>query len=108
MTLNCFCLWGGFFLMLLVPAQTEQQRIPPGIQKAVQMRTLPTEPPLGPQRQKVDPAELKRGAEELARLAQDIPPEVEQLTQGRFPKDLEEKLKRIEKLSKQLRYALSP
>jgi len=59
-------------------------------------------PPLN-QRPALDLAKLKRDADELASLAQSVPPAVDQTTKGILPKDLSEKLKRIEKLAKQLR-----
>jgi hypothetical protein len=51
----------------------------------------------------VDPAQLKREADELAGLARVIPSQVENVAAGQLPKNLNERLKRIEKLSKQLR-----
>jgi hypothetical protein len=51
---------------------------------------------------------LKHDAEELAALAESVPSDVDQTTKGLLPKDLREKLKRIEKLAKQLRSQLSP
>jgi hypothetical protein len=55
------------------------------------------------QTQNVDVTRLKQDANELANLAQSIPPDVEQTTKGLLPKDLDQRLKRIEKLAKQLR-----
>jgi len=55
------------------------------------------------QTQNVDVAKLRQDANELASLAQSIPPAVDQTTRGLLPKDLDQKLKRIEKLAKQLR-----
>ena len=52
---------------------------------------------------KVDPARLKHDSDELLFLAQSIPWDVNQVSKGMLPKDLKEKLRRIEKLSKQLR-----
>ncbi len=66
------------------------------------------EPPIGPQPAKVDLAKLHQDALDLAQLAQSVPTEVNQATQGKLPKDLAEKLKRIEKLSRQLRAELVP
>jgi len=63
--------------------------------------------PSVPQR-KVDLVKLSAQADELSRLAQSIPPDVEQVSRGMLPKDTAEKLKRIEKLSKQLRSGLTP
>ena len=57
-------------------------------------------------RRQVDAAETKRQAEELAKLSQAIPPEIDLVAKGQLPKDLNERLKRIEKLSKQLRREL--
>jgi len=50
-----------------------------------------------------DPRELKKDADELARLSQSVPVDIETLNRGLVSKDLNEKLKRIEKLSKKLR-----
>ncbi len=85
-------------------------QIPPGIRQADQTdaqmdRNLP--PPLE-SRRGVDAAKLKHDADELAALAQSIPSAVDQSTKGVLPKDLGEKLKRIEKLAKHLRGELAP
>jgi hypothetical protein len=50
----------------------------------------------------IDGAQLIREANELAKLANEVPPLVEQANKGLLPKDLNDRLKRIEKLSKQL------
>ena len=73
-----------------VVPQIDSVNIPP------QMQPLPKPRP-------PDAATLKRDADELARLAQAIPPKVEDVTYGKLPKDLNEELKQIEKLSKRLR-----
>lgn len=59
-------------------------------------------------RRPIDPGQLKREAEELSMLAQSVPADVDKLAQGLHAKDLDEKLRRIEKLSKQLRKNLWP
>jgi|SRR5579863_7442965 len=59
------------------------------------------------QPQSPDLTRLREDAAELASLAQSIPLAVDQTTQGILPKDLDQKLKRIEKLSKQLRSRIS-
>ena len=53
-----------------------------------------------------DPRDLKKDADELAQLSQAIPSEIEGLNHGLVPSDLNEKLRRIEKLSKKLRDAV--
>ncbi len=54
----------------------------------------------------IDLARLKHDADELAKLAVQIPSSVEQASKGVLSKDLSDRLKRIEKLSKQLRREL--
>src|SRR5438105_3799262 len=55
-----------------------------------------------------DARELKKDADELARLSQSVPVDVEALNRGVVSKDLNEKLRRIEKLSKKLRSQIQP
>lgn len=50
---------------------------------------------------------LKKDAEELAQLSQTIPAEVEGMSRGLVSNDLNDRLKRIEKLSKKLRDAVT-
>ncbi|MFZ3370119.1 MAG: hypothetical protein WA239_23615, partial [Candidatus Sulfotelmatobacter sp.] len=63
-------------------------------------------PPMN-QRASIDLAKLRHDADELAALAQSVPPAVDQTTKGMLPKDLSDKLKRIEKLAKELRSQIS-
>jgi hypothetical protein len=65
------------------------------------------EPLIRPQSRKLDPAKIHGEAEELAKLAATVPNDIDQVAQGKLPRDLGEKLKRIEKLSKNLRSDLS-
>jgi hypothetical protein len=51
---------------------------------------------------------LQREADDLARSAQTIPSDVASIRQGMLPKDVIEKLKQIEKLSKHMRTELNP
>jgi hypothetical protein len=60
------------------------------------------------QRPAIDPQKLKHDADELAALAGSVPSAVDQTTKGVLPKDLSEKLKRIEKLAKHLRSEINP
>jgi hypothetical protein len=52
-------------------------------------------------------AKLQRDAKELAEVSASIPGDVDRVNHGLLPKDVLEKLKRVEKLSKQLRNDLS-
>jgi len=68
-------------------------------------KTGPDEPKL---QRHVDLVKLQQEADDLARTAQTIPTDVAGVRQGMLPKDIIEKLKRIEKLSKRLRSELNP
>ena len=58
--------------------------------------------------QRVDPAALQREAKELLDLSQSVQPDIESLKRGLLSRDLVDKLKRIEKLSKHLRGEIAP
>jgi len=60
------------------------------------------------QTRRVDLALIQKDAEDLARTAQTIPSDVASVRQGMLPKDVIDKLKQIEKLSKHLRNELNP
>ena len=62
--------------------------------------------PMATPKPRLDVTKLVAQADELLRLAQSIPPDVQQVSRGMLPKDTALKLKRIEKLSKQLRNGL--
>jgi hypothetical protein len=82
--------------------------IPPGVREADKLPNPADVPPqVTAKRRPADPAQLERDAKELSRLAQLIPSEVEQVKNGRLPKDLGGQLKRIENLAKQLRREIS-
>lgn len=96
-------------ILFCTPAMFAQRPGAPSLDQAAQaeaksQKDMP--PPLN-QRATIDPVKLKHDADELAALAQSVPPEVDQTTKGLLPKDLSEKLKRIEKLAKQLRSQIS-
>ena len=96
-------------ILFCASALFAQRPIPPGVRQADQAETQSQKnipPPLN-QRPAADLAKIKQNADELAALAQSVPPDVEQTMKGILPKDLSEKLKRIEKLAKQLRSQIS-
>jgi hypothetical protein len=90
--------------------QTRSMPVPPGIRQAdqTQAQTDKNVPPPLYKRSNVDVGKLKRDADELASLAQSIPNDVDSTGRGILPKDLDEKLRRIEKLAKHLRSNLNP
>jgi hypothetical protein len=57
---------------------------------------------------RVNQADLQREARELADLAKTLPSDIDHVSQGLLPKDVIDKLKRMEKLSKHLRSELTP
>jgi len=92
------------FLAASTSAQTGRP-VPAGVHQADQAQDQferNSVPPLK-QRPAMDMAKLKHYADELAAVAQTVPQEVDQTTKGLLPKDLSDKLKRIEKLAKELR-----
>jgi hypothetical protein len=92
---------------LLMGGQTGHP-VPPGVREADKLPNPADIPPqVTAKHRPVDPAQLQRDAQELARVAQLIPSEVQQALNGRLPKDLDGQLKRIEKLSKHLRRRIS-
>ncbi len=76
-------------------------------QEQRQNRRLDSNQPLPALRPQVDLAKVKREAEEIAKLAQSVPAQIEQAEHGAIPRDLGPRLKQIEKLSKKLRTELS-
>lgn len=104
-----------FGTLLLVAAAVSAQDVrpagvpPPAVQaeqaEAKAERDLP--PPLQAKRS-LDLSKLAREADELSKLAQTIPFDMDAVSKGMLPKDVTQKLKQIEKLSKQLRAQLNP
>lgn len=56
----------------------------------------------------IDLVQLQRDADDLSRTAQTIPGDVANVRKGMLPKNVIDKLKQIEKLSKRLRTELNP
>jgi hypothetical protein len=102
-------LLGVLFSSSTFAAQTGRP-IPAGVRQADQAEDKFEKSLVPPQNQRptIDPQKLKHDADELAPLAASIPPAVDQTAKGLLPKDLSEKLKRIEKLAKQMRSQLIP
>ena len=93
--------------LIVVVAHPQGRPIPPGVREADTQINKPLEAPLSAKRRPVDAAQLQREADELAKLAAAIAGQVGHVTQGQFPKDLGDQLKRIEKLAKHLRKEIS-
>jgi hypothetical protein len=59
-------------------------------------------------RRRFDAVKTRKDAEQLAALANKLPSEVDQVSKGMIPKDLDQRLKDIQKLAKRLRGEISP
>jgi hypothetical protein len=95
------------FAFTALPLQTSKP-IPPGIREADKLPGPADVPPLNQSRTNHPaPGLMRDQALELAELARSIPADVSQVSNGTLPKDMSEKLKRIEKLSKALRGEIS-
>jgi hypothetical protein len=94
----------------LVSSQTGRTQIPAGVRQAEQAQAQAERdvPPPQTHKKTIDAAKLQQDADELASLASSIPPAIDQANHGVLPKDVPEKLKRIEKLAKQLRTEMNP
>ena len=78
--------------------------IPPGVREAEkQINAQINEPAAKVKHKPVDPVKLQQEADELAKLSAAVRGQIELVRQGQFPTDVEEHLKRIDKLAKQLR-----
>jgi hypothetical protein len=105
---SVYILIAALFFGFSLSAQSRP--IPRGVREADQVEAQIEKniPPPANTRPTIDSGKLQREADELAALAASIPSEVDQTAKGIFPKNLAEKLKRIEKLAKQLRSELNP
>jgi hypothetical protein len=93
------------FSLVMAAAQTSHHMPTPPEPMAPQPQS--NEQPKTPTR-RIDYAQVQKEADELARMAQTIPTDVASIRKGMLPKDVIEKLKQIEKLSKHLRTELNP
>lgn len=96
--------WGALEAL----AESQGKPIPPGVREGDKLANAPLEAPVEPKHRYTDRAQLKREAEELAKLSASVPGQIELVTRGQLPKDLTDRLKRIEKLAKTLRSEIAP
>jgi hypothetical protein len=93
-------------LSLPVAAQHHRHGFPPPPEAAAKSDAA-AKPDTRELRPHLDPLQLQREARELSDLARSLPVDIDHVNQGLLPKDIIEKLKRIEKLSKRLRGELA-
>jgi hypothetical protein len=101
------CLLGAFFFTTLAVSQQGHLNEPPG-KLEIGKHPLVLEPATGQRPPQVDAAKLREEADELSKLAQSVPADVDQSMRGKLSREVPDKLKRIEKLSKHLRSELVP
>ena len=95
----------AFLVLVLSAGAALQKPIPPGLRQAerAEQQGEQNVPPPANAPVKRSFAEVQHDADQLALLARNLPDEVSQLAKGTRPRDLDEKLKEIDKLSKRLR-----
>ncbi len=98
----------GLVLGCGIPAAGQQARpVPPGVRKADKLpKPADAVPPVyKPEttRGRNNTVQLEHEAEELATRAQRVRDEIKEVEAGKLPRDLNENLKTIEKLARQLR-----
>jgi hypothetical protein len=103
-----FPLWLCVLLIVPVSATLEQRAKPPGIVTADQQSNQSVEPPMEMHGRKINVDQVKQEADELKKLADGVPAQIEQVTKNQYPKDLTDNLKRIERLAKHLRTEVTP
>ena len=92
-----------------VPPRIDQHPVPPGVREGEQrINNQQTDPPHPLAPRSVNPAKLKSEAGELRDLADALPTAIDQVDKGIMPKDLNDNLKKIEKLAKHLRSEVNP
>ena len=92
-------LLGLLFLAVPLPSQNVNLKHPEDV--AGQKQTTPEE-----MRDRASNLQLQKDAKELAELCSSVPADMEGVRQGAIKKDMPEKLKRLEKLSKRVREEL--
>jgi hypothetical protein len=102
----CLC----FFLFCPISAipQSAGHAKPAGIAAGDTLANQSLEPPMrsGPRQISIDVVNSE--TQELRRLADGLPTQIDQVTKGQLPKDLADNLKKIEKLAKHLRGEIVP
>ena len=100
-----FVLSAAFFLCVSTGALAQGNMSPPPPAMDPETKTGQN---VAATQKRIDLKQVQREADVLARTAQTIPSDVANVSKGMLPKDVIEKLKQIEKLSKHLRSELNP
>jgi hypothetical protein len=96
-----------FFLLIPKPVMPQHSK-PAGIAAGDTLANQQIEPPMkaGPRQINID--QVNSETQELRRLADALPAQMDQVTKGQLPKDLGDNLKKIEKLAKHLHGEIIP
>ena len=86
----------------------QQKPVPPGRRELKDYQATHVDEPAQVAGPRSDQAKMQKEAGELADLAQSIPRDIDNANKGVLPKDMLDKLRRIEKISKHLRAELAP
>ncbi|MFZ0521264.1 MAG: hypothetical protein WAL95_09585 [Candidatus Acidiferrales bacterium] len=72
------------------------------------MANAPLEAPSARSNRQINIDQVNGETQELRRLADGLPSQMDQVAKGQLPKDLAENLKKIEKLAKHIRGEITP
>lgn len=86
----------------------QEKPVPPGRRELKDYQATHIDEPPQVAVARLDPVRMQKEASELADLAQSIPRDIDSASKGVLPKDVLDKLRRIEKISKHLRGELAP
>ena len=102
--------WSVPLLLLIASVEASGQHRPtyPHPPQAANRATVENVQPQTSQRAHVNPAQLQQEVQELSSLAQDLTQDIDAVNRGLLPKETVSKLKRVEKLAKQLRKEIAP
>jgi hypothetical protein len=102
---------GLLFVLIVVPALSQQANIQERIEKKIDWHNEMAAGTIPPAELDANAARVKtmhQDAEELSALSVSLYPDLQQLRKGLLARDLAEKLKKMEKLSKKLRRDMEP
>ena len=91
-----FPLWLCALILLPISSLSIQRAKPPGIVTADQQSNQGVEPPMAAPKKKLNVEQVKQEADELKKLADGVPAQIELVTKNQYPKDLNDNLKRID------------
>jgi hypothetical protein len=98
----------AILLSLFSVSATPQHAKPAGIPAGDTLANQQVEPPMKAAPRQINVDQVNSEIQELRRLADALPAQIDQVTKCQLPKDLGDNLKRIEKLAKHLHGEIIP